>query len=89
VEARSRENCCREKAISIKDYECVSVLLSQLSGIHVGPFLRHITLSSVACLAVPRFSTLFNKQHDIRGKKVIEHKICVTIFSTTLKHFSL
>jgi len=53
-------------------------------------FMRHITLSSVACFVLPYFSTLFNKQHDIRKKKnVIEYKIRVMILSTTLKHFSL
>jgi len=44
----------------------------------------------VACFVLPYFSTLFNKQHDIRKKKnVIEYKIRVMILSTTLKHFSL
>ena len=28
---RSRNHCCREKAISIEHYECVSVFLSYLS----------------------------------------------------------
>jgi hypothetical protein len=39
-------------------------------------------LSSVACLDVPYFSTLFHKQHDIQ-KQVIEHKLFVLMFSTT------
>jgi hypothetical protein len=40
-------------------------------------------LPFVACLVVPYFSTLFRKLRDFRGKKVIEHKMCVLPFSTT------
>ena len=44
--------------------------------------MRRIILSSVAFPAVPYFSTLCHKRHDFR-KNVIEHNICVLIFSTT------
>ena len=44
---------------------CLSVaLVSQLAK-----RIRHIMLSSVACLALPCFPTLSYKQHDFRGKK--------------------
>ena len=42
----------------------------------------HIVTSFVAPLAPPEFSTLSHKRRDIR-KKVIEHKMCVLILSTT------
>jgi hypothetical protein len=42
--------CSRDKAVSIKYYERASVFLPLLCGMQI---LRHITLSSVACLADP------------------------------------
>jgi hypothetical protein len=53
----------------------------------IASFLRKIILSLVACVALPYFATLTLKRYDFREKS-IEHKICVFIFSATLKHFS-
>ena len=43
----------------------------------------HIVSIFVASLALPYLSLLSHKRHDFR-ENVIEHKMCVLIFSTTL-----
>ena len=53
------------EAVIINYYECVSVFLSQLSGMQIAHFLRSIILS---WLALPYFSTLSHKWHDFREK---------------------
>jgi hypothetical protein len=44
--------------------------------------MRRIISSSVACPALPHFTTS-HKWQDFREKKGNEHKMCVFIFSTT------
>jgi hypothetical protein len=78
TQTRSRNHCCLGKSISITYSECVSVILVMQ---HAKRLLRVILLS-VACLAVPYFSTLSHKLHDFR-ENVTERKMCGLIFSTT------
>jgi hypothetical protein len=77
-EALSR-NYRRGKAINVTYSECVFVALI----IQHSKRMRPITLPFVACPDLPYFSTLSNKRHDFL-KKVIQHEMCVLIFSTTL-----
>ena len=44
-------------------YECVSVFLRQLSGMQTVSLLHRIMLSSLACMSVPYFPTLFHERH--------------------------
>jgi len=80
TEARSLNNCCREKAMTITYSGCVSVALV----IQHAKRMRRIILSCLVCLALPYISTLSlsHTRHDF-GKKVIEHEMCVLDFSKT------
>ena len=79
TEVRSHNHYCRGKAINtITDSECVSIALVTQHA----KCMHHITLPSVACLALWYFSTLSHKWHNFQNK-VTEYKICVLISSTT------
>jgi hypothetical protein len=54
--------------ISITYFECVSVLLRMLSGMQMTSFMDRVICSSVACLAVPYYSTLIFKRSELREK---------------------
>jgi hypothetical protein len=69
TEARSRNHCCLGKAISITYSEWMSVALV----IQLGMCMQLI-LSSVACLAVPHFSTPSHKNGRILGKSLLNIK---------------
>jgi len=63
------------KAVRITYCECVFVALVIQHEMH----MRHVTICGLP--RCTRFSTLSHKQHDFR-KKVIEHKMCISISST-------
>jgi hypothetical protein len=60
TEARSRNHCCRGKAIRFTYSEFVSVALI----IEHSMYVHHSMLISVACGLYHIFSTLFHKRHD-------------------------
>jgi len=68
---------------------CVYVFWSLLSGMQITSFPRPTALPSVACPAIPHFSTLFHKRRDFRID-IIKPETCVVILHTTffLKSFS-
>ena len=72
-----------------RSYLCPSAWARSCSYVHVALLiqhatrLHHIVTSFVAPLAPPYISTLSHKRHDF-WRIVIEHKMCVLIFYTTL-----
>ena len=62
IQERSRDHRCSGRAINITYSECVFVVLV----IQHAMCMRSVISSSVTCLAVPCFSTLPHKRHDIQ-----------------------
>jgi hypothetical protein len=64
----------KTRSVTYSDSVSVTILIQHA---------KHVRLifSSVACLALPYFSIVCHTRQDFR-ERVIEHKICVFIFST-------
>ena len=58
IEARSRNHCCRGKAVRVAYSECVSTALV----IQHTKRMRLSILSHVACLALPCFNTVSHRK---------------------------
>ena len=79
IKAHSRKLCCRGKVLSTTYSEWFSVALV----IQHAKRVRRIIFSAVVCPVLPSSSTWSHKRRDFRGEKGNEHKMCVSIFSTT------
>jgi hypothetical protein len=61
---RDQKELINYEAMSVKYYDSVSVCLPWLSGKQLAFWQHRIMLLSVACSAVPHFSTLSHKRHN-------------------------
>jgi hypothetical protein len=81
TEARSCNQCCHRKAISITYSECVFVALVTQHAMR----MRRTVLSSVNFVTLPYFSTLSHKRYNFR-EEVVEQKVFLFSIQRCLKH---
>jgi len=75
---------CRTIVAVEKQWVLHTLSVSVVLVVQHAKCMCHIILLSVACPAVPYFSTLFHKQNDFEEKNIyIVYKMCVLIFITT------
>jgi len=84
IEARSRNHCCRGKAISVTYSDCVSVAFV----IEYAMCKPGIILSAVTCLALLYFSASSHKLYDFSTKKLLHIKCVFFPYNFCLQHFS-
>jgi hypothetical protein len=77
IKVRSRNHCCRGKAINITYSEYVSVVLV----IQWAAKTRRIRFITIVSLALSYFSTLFHKRKDYWGKKCWTQNVCFDFIS--------
>jgi hypothetical protein len=77
IEALSCNHSGRGKAVNVSFSECVPLAFVIQNEMR----MRRIILSSVACLALPYFSTLSHKRHDL-GKQLLKTKYVLIFFTT-------
>jgi hypothetical protein len=78
IEARSRNHCCHGNAVRMKNYESVYSCLRYAACKAHAPY--YIFICSLSGSTI--FFHISHKRHEFR-EKIIEHKMCVLIFSTT------